>query len=245
MVQAKKWNVSLRKGKHEGLISFETFERNQRRLKTTGYALARKDIGNEFALRGFAACADCGTSLSSSLSKSCTGRYYPYYLCQRKGCASYGKSIRRAKIEGDFEALLRSLRPSAPLFNVAREMFMDAWQQRGTRAKAIQASLQRTVSDLDAQLDKLLDQMGHAEGKFAMKAFERKAERLERERLITQDRLENSVVPAKAGTDNLELALAFLANPLKLWEKGNQPMRRAVLKMVFVDRLHYCRKKRT
>lgn len=54
------WNVSLRKGQHEGLISLETFELIQKRLKTKGYAITRKDLNEDFPLRGVVCCADCG-----------------------------------------------------------------------------------------------------------------------------------------------------------------------------------------
>ncbi|MEM0987335.1 MAG: recombinase family protein [Pseudomonadota bacterium] len=242
MVFSKKWNISLRKGKHEALISYEMFERIQKRLKNTGYAPRRSDIGKQFPLRGFVLCADCNTPLTASLAKSCTGRYYPYYLCQKKGCVSYGKSIRRDKLEGEFSDLLKGLRPSAPLYAIAREMFMDAWTQRGAQAKAMQASLTRTVADLDARLEEAMDQAAETDSDFALKALERKAGKLERERLIARERLDQTSTPKAGGQENLELALTFLANPLKLWEKGNHAMRRAVLKMVFADRLQYCRK---
>jgi hypothetical protein len=41
-VEAQKWDVSLRKGHHEGLIDLATFEKNQERLRSGGYAPARK-----------------------------------------------------------------------------------------------------------------------------------------------------------------------------------------------------------
>jgi hypothetical protein len=50
-VEAKEWNVALRKGQHEGLVSFETFQKIQRNLETGGYAPTRRDIGEDFALR--------------------------------------------------------------------------------------------------------------------------------------------------------------------------------------------------
>lgn len=58
-VEAPNWSVGLRKGKHEGLVSFETFEKNQKRLKSTAKAPARKDISADFPLRGFITCDDC------------------------------------------------------------------------------------------------------------------------------------------------------------------------------------------
>lgn len=58
-VEAPSWNVSLRKGHHEALITFETFQRIQDWLSGTAKAPARKDISEDFPLRGFILCADC------------------------------------------------------------------------------------------------------------------------------------------------------------------------------------------
>jgi hypothetical protein len=52
---------------------------------------------------------------SSVVSGRC--RDYPY-LCPRKACESYGKSIRRAAIEGEFEELLHDL--SSPRHRCSR-----------------------------------------------------------------------------------------------------------------------------
>ncbi|WP_185960961.1 recombinase zinc ribbon domain-containing protein [Aliiroseovarius halocynthiae] len=68
-------------------------------------------IRKDFPLRGFATCGDCGSNLRSSWSKGKT-KYYPYYLCQSKGCDSYGKSIPRDKIEGAFADVVKTLEPS-------------------------------------------------------------------------------------------------------------------------------------
>jgi site-specific DNA recombinase len=41
-LEALNWNVGLREGKHEGLISFETFEKIQARLKSTAKSSGAK-----------------------------------------------------------------------------------------------------------------------------------------------------------------------------------------------------------
>ena len=109
--------IHERKGQHDGLISFEAFEKIQARLKSTAKAPARKDINGDFPLRGFILCNDCGKPLTACWSQ---GKYqkYPYYLCATKGCASYRKSIKRDELETAFEGLLRRLEPSPNLFGV-------------------------------------------------------------------------------------------------------------------------------
>ena len=52
-IDIPEWGVSLRKGHHEGLISLETHELIQQRIKDGARAPARKDINADFPLRGF------------------------------------------------------------------------------------------------------------------------------------------------------------------------------------------------
>jgi site-specific DNA recombinase len=83
-VDAPKWGVSLRKGHHEPLISFATHERIQARLRGNANAPARKDINEDFPLRGFVLCDDCGEPMTSCWSKG-RKKHYPYYLCDTPG----------------------------------------------------------------------------------------------------------------------------------------------------------------
>ena len=108
-VQAPTWGISMRGGNHEALIAVETFEKIKARLNGNAYAPRRADVSEKFALRSFVSCADCGKPYRSSESKSCTGKRHAYYHCAQKGCASYGKSIRKDVIEGEFEDLLKTI----------------------------------------------------------------------------------------------------------------------------------------
>ncbi len=138
-IESPDWDVSLRKGQHEGLISFEIFQKIKTRLTENVKAPARKDISADFPLRGFVLCHDCGHPLTSCWSKSHTGKRHPYYLCQKKGCDSHGKSIRRTVLEDDFAHVLRSLKPTEKLFKLAKTMFKEAWNQRTHQANARQS----------------------------------------------------------------------------------------------------------
>lgn len=130
MVEAPKWGVSLREGKHEPLISFETFQKIQSRLNSTAKVPARKNLNADFPLRGAVQCGDCDKPLTACWSKSKTGKRHAYYMCHNRACVSARKSIPRAKIEGDFKALLEELQPSKSLSDITRAMFKDVWNYR-------------------------------------------------------------------------------------------------------------------
>ena len=116
------WNISLRKGQHEPLITLETHQKIQKRLSEKAHAPIRKDVSADFPLRGFVVCGECDNPLTAAWSKG-RNKYHAYYNCHTKGCDSRGKSIRRDLIEGQFEALLRKLKPSHALIGAATQMF--------------------------------------------------------------------------------------------------------------------------
>ena len=127
---APKWNISLRKAQHEPIISMETFEKIQDRLCESTTVPARKDSNQDFPLRGFVLCGDCEKPLTGSWSKSRTGKKHPYYRCYNKQCISHQKSIPRQRMEDEFEVVLRAMQPAEHLYQLAKAMFSDAWNQR-------------------------------------------------------------------------------------------------------------------
>ena len=86
-IEYKPWGVSLRKGQHEGMASYETFLKVQERLKGRSNAHARKDLNKDFPLRGAVACGGCGNALTAAWSKSRSGKRHAYYVCQNRKCA--------------------------------------------------------------------------------------------------------------------------------------------------------------
>ena len=241
-VEAPDWGVTLRKGQHEGLVSFETFERIQKRLKDGARAPARPDLNADFPLRGAIACACCEKPLTASWSKSKTGVKHPYYMCFNRACAERGKSIRRDKLEGDFAALLGELTPAPTLFELVRTLMKHGWDQRLAQAHAFAKTFARDIQTLEKQIDALLERIVEATNPTVITAYETKIAKLEREKLVLEEKRLTSGNPRGRFEDMFELAMRFFANPSKLWVSGSHAHRRLVLKLTFADRLSYCRK---
>ncbi len=240
-VEAPNWNVSRRPGKHEGLISYETFQRIQDRLNGKPKTPARKDFSEDFILRGSVVCADCGTPLTACWSKGRSASY-PYYLCPKRGCASYGKSIRREKLEGEFEQLLRQLKPSEALFDVATAMFEELWDHRLVHADQRRRDLQSQLGKLDQQIEQLLDRIVDANSGSVVSAYESRIQRLEERKFVINDTIARTGQPVRTFEDTLRTALVFLSNPWKLWVSECPEDKKTVLKLAFSDRLAYARK---
>ncbi len=242
MVKRTDWGVSVREGQHEGLVSYETFLKVQERLAEKAPAPARADISNDFILRGAVACADCGHPLTACWSKSKTGKKHPYYMCFKKGCEGYRKSIRRDEMEDAFAALLTSLQPTRGLITFARGMFRNIWDQLRAQGKVQKQALARDIAATQKKIDALLDRIVNAESDGLVLAYEQRITALDQERLLKSEKLKNAGVSKRPFDEMFELAMQFIANPRALWDTGKLEVRQTVLKLAFQEPPRYCRK---
>lgn len=239
-IERPNWGISLRPAQHEGLISFETFQQIQNRLNGGVYAPRRKNLNEDFPLRGFVACAHCATPLTACWSKGRTARH-PYYLCPKRGCESYGKSIRRDAIEGQFETFLKSLTPSDALFKVATAMFRNLWKTRLARADDQRKALATQLVTIEKQVQGLLDRIVDASIPSVISAYEERIRQLDVEKIALRERMASAGQPKHSFEKGLRTALTFLSNPWNLWSTGRLEDRRMVMKLAFVERLQYAR----
>ena len=240
-IEVPDWDVSLRKGQHEGLVSLETFQKIQDRLAAGAYAPPRKDINADFPLRGFVLCNDCHHPLTAAWSKSKTGKKHPYYLCHSKGCTSYRKSIRRDVLEDEFEELLHGLRPTEKLFDSAIAMFRDNWTQRQAQGASLRSQLKQEAAEIDGQIESLVDRVMDASSPSVIAAYEKRITALEQRKLVIAEKIGHKARESRTFEDMFELALGFLKNPCKLWDSGKLSLQRTVLKLAFSGQISYCR----
>ena len=243
MVGSEDWGVSMRKGQHEGLIDFETYTRIQERLTERARAPARADINQDFALRGAVACADCTHPMTGSWSTSKTGKKHPYYMCFKKGCVSYRKSIRRDQLEGDFAALLQNIRPAKKMVELMRTMFVDLWSQLSAQGAERNKALKADNKSAETQIENLLDRIVEADSPAIIKAYEKRISKLEGQRQILSEKLAKSDRPKRNFEELFELAMTFLSNPHRLWDTGVLAHRQIVLRLSFATPPRYCRDK--
>ena len=239
-VEAPNWGVSPRKGHHEPLISLETYDLIQERLNGKTKAPARKDISDDFPLRGFVLCDDCGQAMTSCWSKG-RNKHYAYYLCDTRGCPSERKSIPREKIESGFAEILQSLQPTRKLFGLAKAMFKDAWNMWLVQAHREKDETIRQMADTEKQIETLLERIMEADSPAVIRAYEGKIAKLEREKLRLAEKA-NGIVPEKGRLEEfIEPALEFLGNPWNLYENGNLTFKKTVQRLAFSEPLRYAR----
>ena len=239
-VEVPKWNLAPRLGNHEPIINLDTFERIQERVKGKAKAPSRKDISDDFPLRGFVLCDDCGEPMTSCWSKG-RAKLYPYYLCDTRGCESSRKSVPRDKIENGFEEILRSIQPTRQLFALAKAMFKDAWNMRLSQAESDKEEIARQLGAAEKQIETLLERIVEADNTSVIKAYEGKLVKLEREKRLLTEKAARIVPPKGRLEEFIEPALEFLGNPWNLYENGSLALKRTVLRLAFAEPVRYSR----
>ena len=220
----------------------ETYQRIQERLNGKPKAPARRDMSADFPLRGFVICDDCETPLTSCWAKG-RATHYPYYHCRTKGCDSYGKSIKRDDIEGQFTKLLSSMTPSPQLVKLAYDVFSALWQQRVDKAADRKVHLTRELKQIEREVDQFLDRVVDAESSTLIKTYEKRINALEVKKAETAERIAKCGRPSQDFDTSFRTAITFLANPQKLWGSDHYPHKRIVLKLAFAERLKYHRER--
>ena len=240
-IEVPTWGISLRKGRHEGLIDLATWNRIQERLQGKAKAPARADINAKFPLRGFVLCGDCEHPMTSCDSTSKTGAKHAYYMCFKKGCVSYRKSIRKAEMEGRFETLLQSISPTKTMFDLTKAMFSDAWAMQAEKSELMKTSFKRKIASAEKQIAGFLTRLVDADAPSVIKAYESRIGELEREKLVWTEKMQNMSAKHRPFSEMFELAFAFLANPYSIWENGQLAEKRTALKLTFSEPLIYHR----
>jgi hypothetical protein len=202
--------------------------------------MTRKDTREDFPLRGAVCCAGCGGLLSAGWSSG-RARKYPYYLCFNKNCGDYRKSIARDRIEEEFARLLARVQPAPGLVEKMRQLFVAEWAQRSAHSGAARTALKEALARLDRDIASVVDRLVEASSETVARAFERKISALEKERLLTEEKLKDAGKPRFTFDEVFEHALRFLASPCDLWISERFSDRRTVLKLVFPKGISYCR----
>jgi site-specific DNA recombinase len=239
-ISHEQWGLHLVPAKHEPLVSLQTWLAVQNRRSDMAKAPVRKDFREDFPLRGFVTCGECGEPLTACWSKGRSASY-PYYLCDTRSCSMKRKSIRKEVIEGEFETLLDELRPSEGLFNLAFHMFRDLWDAKAKGALDQSELLRNQIVATGRKIDQLLERIVDATSDTVVSAYERKIKELETEKAMLVDNIARAAKPIRSFNETYRTAFDFLGNPSKLWHSPYIEDRRAVLKLVFAERLPYVR----
>lgn len=238
-VEYKDWEVEMRKGLHEGIISLATHERIQERLTGKTRTHVKKFLNPDFPLRKFVVCQVCHKPLTASWSTARNGEKRPYYRCNGKGCVFKNKSIHREKITKEFEAILSSIKPSEQVLNLTKEIIKDLWAKKQKEMKSERSKKITELGSMVEERNRLIDRITKTGDSSVIALYEdRLKEIAEREMVLKSSIKSEGDQPPNIGTA-IEIVFDFLKNPLVQWQKGDIHRKKLVLNLVFEENLAY------
>jgi site-specific DNA recombinase len=236
------WNITRRKGVHEGFITLETYDEVQRILNDRTKPKIRRDTNPEFPLRGLILCPSCLKPYTASFNTSRNGQRYPNYFCKTRGCSLQNKIAHREDVENNFMTLLQETKLSKEIANLAYAVLTDVWnKQQNTNVEAQQAQkrISRELNDGIENMTKLIQKTNND-----------KLIRIYESKLLELDEKKNNMdsittlpkfTEEQFGTATKKV-MSVLENPATMWQNGDLNDRLTVFFMHFDRKPVYDRK---
>ena len=239
-IEYRPWNITLRPGHHEALISMQTYNKIQERLKVKSIAPQRADIHLDFPLRGFVLCHSCQRPMTACWSAGRTERY-AYYLCRNPDCSECKKSVRRETLHDHFEEIIDNLTPTPKLVGMMSGFVKKAWEGCSINLNEHAKTIQERIQTMEVEIEQFLERIIGTDSITVIKAYEGKISKLETQKAELAERLlAMDEIPADFDS-TFQTALEFMSNPQKLWVSESIDDKRLLLKLAFSRQLPYRR----
>jgi DNA invertase Pin-like site-specific DNA recombinase len=238
-IEYKPWNVSLRKGKHMGFITMETYKIVQEKIKGKAKPPLRKDYNLDFPLRNYILCDYCQKPMTASWSTGRKNKRYPHYFCKNKGCSYVNKTIRKEKMEKEFEDLLMNVKPSDLTIDIMKDVLTDVWLTSKNDEKSMIERINLQISEKETALKSYMERAIKTNSPELTKMYEDGATKL----INDINSLKTSTY--KRDYDDEQFGTAYntvldvLKEPLKMWKSEDYEVKRTILYMYFEERLCY------
>jgi site-specific DNA recombinase len=221
-------------GRHEALITEETYESVQRVLALRGGGGIRERRHHHW-LKGLLWCHRCGHRMLIAKGKGNGGIYF-YFFCrgrQRHLCDLPYLSV--AKVEAAVDKHLGTVRLRDSFQATIRRQLDDALLAEQGAMSQLKRRLSGRLDQLDTKEDGLLDLLDDPE--WPREKIKKKLAAIERERAKIQAQLTDTTSTLAEGQQFFALALDLLADPQGFYRRGSDAVKRAVTKVIFT-KLH-------
>jgi site-specific DNA recombinase len=228
-------------GNFPALVTPELWQRAQDAFAGRKKSAPKKPTNEQWPLRGFVRCANCGAKLTSGNVKG-RSKTYPKYWCWAAGCVN-PVNVSKEELEDDWLALLSLLEPTADaLVNILPKMAahnlparLEAISER-QRVQSARLSDKRALHHalIDAKLRGELDQNDFADTNQRYKAEIAEIEEAQKTLISESDTLRT----LSADTERK------LTNLLGTWKKAGLSVRQELQSSLFPDGLVYSESQR-
>jgi len=239
-LECKKWDIWMIKAQHEPIISMDTFDRIQSRMKTNSPVARkieesnmRKDISADFPLRWFLYCEESWNMFSWAWCQW-SHEKFPYYTYPRKSPMGW-KSINRDTLETTFTQYLRNLTPKKEVIACFEKIFLDTYKKRKAHISKQKTKFEKQISQIDTKMNNYIERIGETTNPRLVKSYEKKIEMLEKDKSILSAKLTEKPKHLKNVWTNLKQKLKIASNALLIRNSSNLENKRKLLKLIFPE----------
>ena len=240
-VEYPEWEVTRRKGFHEGIISLETHEMIQKRLGKLDFGKRiRVDLSEDFPSRGLLICAECGKHITGAWSKG-KNKKHPYYFCQNKECIYHNKSIRRSYIDDGLDDLLKKSKLKKNVSGLVGLVFDDVWKERINNFDSKQKNNLSKKNELENKIKNITDLILSSRIDSVKIAYENQIESISKELEDIQDNnlFTNELdmkIPYRTALDKVN---GLLKSPYSVWVNLSLKEKHDMFFFIFREKLAY------
>lgn len=216
----------------DGIITLDTFNKNQRILKSGKRDLIPSD-NTLYPLRGLLICPHCGVKIRASAPTDGGGKSSPRYHCCTKGHGS----IQSAEMHELFVDYLKSITPTEPTVKLFKEILKRTTIKKLGNTNIELNKAREELTTIDAKLNNTLEAL--LEGRISQSEKDRYTEALSIKRTDLGIKINELEHVQRLSESTIDYVCNFMTKPAKLWADADLETRQAFQKMLFPNGLHF------
>lgn len=234
-IEYPKWDISLRKGHHEALITYAEYEQIQKQLrKPVNYV--NTQAHKEFPLRQLIFCEKCGKSMTSSTPRGKSGKQFLFYTCNNTKCSATPKNIKKDYLEKDYVELLQTLSVEPKYLAFLKDSLKKHYAEKTLTYKELYNAHINKIEYKKSQIDTLLEQISITKDVITRQLYEDKIKKLS----IQIDEMKKvKLIPIEDFEAILKEVSAFLMNPAKIWQNAPLEQQKQIHTRIFKEPIAY------
>lgn len=237
IIEYPEWGVSRRRGKHQGIISEETYIKIQRKIKKPERK-PRESDKIEFPLRRIVTCDFCGKPMTGSCNRSKNpNKYYPHYTCNNKECIANPKNITASKVEDDYIELLENIKIRKEVIGLIKEAALRIWQTKTNDIAELKNEKEKEIKTIENQIEEFINLIPTTKSESVKARYEIKIEALDKRAKELENELKIKKDPNLE--EVLEMALKFLGTPAETWKKSSRELKIKIHNLIFKENPRY------
>jgi site-specific DNA recombinase len=238
-VKDKFTDYELVSGKHVGIISDSTYERNQQLLygKNSRKGEVHTQKNEMYPLKGLLKCGSCLKNLYASAPRTGNGSYSPRYHCSRKECTGKTKSVKVRVVHDDFEKMLQKIKPSEQLLKLYNVVLVREANTELGRLNGRIEELRKELSGIDNT--RVIAIQKFTEGQITISDKDALTESLDRQKAEKSMNLEDLESQQNIREADIDSAINVMDKVDRQWANSEIDIQIRFQEMLFPDGLVY------